>query len=77
MRLLYDQDRCENCKFYSGKYDDGQCRKNAPVVNQYTDYPGPIWPRVCETHWCGDFKKGDVDERKNGKKNPKGSKKAV
>lgn len=58
---------CGQCRFYKDADGrGGQCRRNPPIHSGRSDgdgYMAPmwLWPRVCTSDWCGEFKeKGGV-----------------
>lgn len=62
-----DGERCETCKFWRRNgtaaggppTNEGQCRRNPPVVEQPIDDECPMWnnwPLTTTMAWCGEFK---------------------
>ena len=66
---------CANCcKFRNTNiFDQGQCRRNAPVMVQktITETRGngwehaAVWPSVRYADWCGEFTEGEAYEDQN------------
>lgn len=57
------KESCGDCRFWEPDYDGsdranrGSCLRHAPVRSE--SGAAPAWPVVYDTHWCGDFARGE------------------
>lgn len=57
--------RCDKCEWWvklKDEEDNGQCRRLPPTVVATEKADGNFmarWPRVYDTHWCGEFRLRD------------------
>lgn len=51
---------CETCQFFDRtNVHGGDCRRRSPVTSAVKPEGGwlgdPVWPRVFNRYWCGDY----------------------
>jgi hypothetical protein len=52
---------CAECDwFVFSMTPEGECRKRAPIIA--SPDAKASWPRVAESHWCGDWSASDDTE---------------
>lgn len=50
---------CERCEWFHSHgpvLNSGECRFNAPNVQNYPDGSASAWPYIQRTDWCAQFK---------------------
>lgn len=55
-REEYPEECCATCRFSRG----GECRRNPPFLMIIGQKYDPVWPRVKDLGWCGEWKNRNV-----------------
>lgn len=63
------EEKCENCRFWVGRYGEGICRRRAPTVvgkdhrmGEDTSMHETAFPTTRDHIWCGEFERRQPDQ---------------
>lgn len=56
MKVNEMERRCENCQFFAGTVNFGECRRNPPIVLSGAKTMLGTFPLIGHSDWCGEFK---------------------